>query len=653
MKKILRLSVVAISLQLSAFSIVGSASAQSVAAVSVDTNGVLLSRFSSFAATNGLLTTNSPLPWSEVTNLPTTLGGYGITNADTNGAALVVSNALGLLITSNTTAISSNATAITAVSNSLTNYALVTAALTNFGSGTLSSLTVTNNFFANNGASVTGVLNVSGSGVFGGASFFNNSVTLGAASGNTLTVNAGTLTASNATSLASNNIANVGSLRNLFLTNADTNGAAAVVSNAVNASLTAASNTLAAGITSNATAITAVSNSLTNYTPSAGLNSIAKNTNATALTNNGTNYTLSNATLISPTLSNAVSTGTGIDLKTSITATNLTNYTAPGLTSTASNQVVNFGTISNNFVWATNGGFPSNAYVGNNLTVTNNLSVNGNTTLGQSAAQSVVINAGTLTAANATNLSASSVANVAALESMQATNDTALMTRLTANQEDFFGPSVLNLPAAGASTSSTNGVNISFDSAGRIAFVGSPTVAGAFAMADVSRWDYAYASNLSQRLALKWTFFCGSDTSNNQCMGVFYGGNPVGGTNPVLTSDGLAVTWNLAKVITLQAKINGTALQSITVTNAAMSSGLDAGTDYVLSWNGTNTLTFLMAHYGGTTWSRPAVMATLVTTNNCSNDGLSDGNVHVIKFFTGTNGGGIYDALGNISRIFY
>jgi len=271
----------------------------------------------------------------------------------TNGALTAVSNSLQGQITTNTSA-------ITAVGNSLTNYVqtnggsgsilllsgstyeggtivtnggsptlFLSASSTISGSGTLSSLTVTNNFFANNGASVTGVLNVSGSGVFGGASFFNNSVTLGAASGNTLTVNAGTLTASNATSLASNNIANVGSLRNLFLTNADTNGAAAVVSNAVNASLTAASNTLAAGITSNATAITAV---------------------------------------------------------------------------------------SNNFVWATNGGFPSNAYVGNNLTVTNNLTVNGNTTLGDAAGDTVTVNAGTFIAANATNLGSTDFANIGSLD---------------------------------------------------------------------------------------------------------------------------------------------------------------------------------------------------------------------------------------------
>jgi hypothetical protein len=54
-----------------------------------------------------------------------------------------------------------------------------------------------------------------------------------------------------------------------------------------NGALTAVSNSLQGQITTNTSAITAVGNSLTNYTPTSGINSAALNTNALILTNGG------------------------------------------------------------------------------------------------------------------------------------------------------------------------------------------------------------------------------------------------------------------------------------------------------------------------------------------------------------------------------
>jgi len=234
-----------------------------------------------------------------------------------------------------------------------------------------------------------------------------------------------------------------------------------------------------------------------------------------------------------------------------------------------------------------------------------------------------------------------------------ATNDTALMTRITTDLEPITGYTTIELPVATASTSASGGVTASVDNAGFITFGGASTSpVGSYGMVNITRPEQTYLSCLN-RIARKWITSCGTDPTNNNATAYFIGGNPSGGSNPVLTSDGLAASWSLSGVVVLQAKINGSSVQSVTNTNSIIGQSLDPGTDYTLTWNGTNTLQLWVARYAAQNYVRPAVIATLITTNNAGADQLSDGADHVIKYFTATNSSGIYDRLGNFRSFFY
>ena len=146
----------------------GWTAAQILASNNVPTNGCPLTTFSGLlpwtnvAAPTNLLASTSPVAAANITGAPwlTNLA----SSFDTNGAATAVSNSLSTLIGSNTTN-------ITSISNSLTNYAtkattltgygITNAILTNAGSGTLTSLTVSSNETISNNLSVLGSSTIS------------------------------------------------------------------------------------------------------------------------------------------------------------------------------------------------------------------------------------------------------------------------------------------------------------------------------------------------------------------------------------------------------------------------------------------------------------------------------------------------------------
>jgi len=276
------------------------------------------------------------------------------------------------------------------------------------------------------------------------------------------------------------------------------------------------------------------------------------------------------------------------------------------------------------------------------------LNINHGTVIPLPSQASVAISAGLVSSTNG----ALNGTNVTAPQQVAA-SDISVVTRLLADLEPITGYTTIALPVATASTSASGGVGASVDNAGFITFSGASTSpVGSYGMVNISRPEQSFPSCLN-RIARKWIFYCGSDATNNNAMAYFIGGNPSGGSNPVLTSDGLAASWSLSGVVVLQAKINGSSVQSVTNTNSIIGQFLDPGTDYTLTWNGTNTLQLWVARYSGQNYVRPAVIATLITTNNASTDQLGDGQDHVIKYFTATNSTTINDHLGNIRSFFY
>jgi hypothetical protein len=221
------------------------------------------------------------------------------------------------------------------------------------------------------------------------------------------------------------------------LTNAgsfDTNGAAAAVSNAVNASLTNASNSFTLQIGTNATAITTVSNALTtasnslaaqigsntaSITASSNLFSLQIGTNTTKIASNTATLTNHTAQIGSNTASIAAIN------------TNLSNYTpTAGINTNALNTGVTLLTNGGTAVFSSlqvsgNGTNYGTLYVGSQAD-----------TWGLLTAHSGFNAIGSVTATNATNASTSSIANVGTLDSryIQQTN---LFIETPSNSTDF------------------------------------------------------------------------------------------------------------------------------------------------------------------------------------------------------------------------
>jgi hypothetical protein len=184
--------------------------------------------------TNGALTAVSNSLQGQITTNTTSISNNGVAITINSNSLVSASNTLQAGITSNSTAITSNTTAITAVSNSVA--ALKTNALTNNGTGTLTTLqvnsgglTVYGTVYVGGAADYWGLLSAhSGLVVIGNATFASNATvtnnltvngntTLGDAAGDTVTVNAGTCTAPNATNTGSTAVANVGALDGRYL----------------------------------------------------------------------------------------------------------------------------------------------------------------------------------------------------------------------------------------------------------------------------------------------------------------------------------------------------------------------------------------------------------------------------------------------------
>jgi len=170
------------------------------------------------------------LIWSQIGSTPTTLSGYGITDAvGTGGSRADLTGGSGSLdlaaftlgLPADVTRLGSSIDLASEVTGTLPGSAVQTSATGNAG--------VTTEATDGEVQAGTGVKNVVVSSLaawwtwiraqawsWSGAQTFTGNTTLGDASGDTVTINAGTVTAANATDVSSNRLANVGALDNRY-----------------------------------------------------------------------------------------------------------------------------------------------------------------------------------------------------------------------------------------------------------------------------------------------------------------------------------------------------------------------------------------------------------------------------------------------------